>query len=136
MNGGPARKPSDPMEDTAAMPGPAGVSGWRPAALNISGTPLATPRPTRNMPARPTAGRADEQEGGERHGGQQRAPAQQRDGADAVVDRVAHQAPGGHAAREGRVGERGDARGGAGVLAQEEPAPVAHRALRDHHEEA
>ena len=56
MNGGPARKPSDPIDDTAAMPGPGGVSGCRPAALNISGTPFATPRPTRKRPASPAAG--------------------------------------------------------------------------------
>ena len=56
MNGGPARKPSEPIEETAAMPGPGGVSGWRPAALNISGTPFATPRPTRKSPASAAAG--------------------------------------------------------------------------------
>ena len=32
------------------------MSGWRPAALNISGTPLETPRPTRNSPASAAAG--------------------------------------------------------------------------------
>ena len=38
------------------MAGPAAVSGWRPAALNISGTPLATPRPTANSPSSAATG--------------------------------------------------------------------------------
>ena len=56
MNGGPMRKPNEPIEETAAMLGPAGVSGWRPAALNMSGTPLATPRPIANSPISAAAG--------------------------------------------------------------------------------
>ena len=38
------------------MPGPDGVSGCRPAALNISGTPLATPRPIANSPSSAATG--------------------------------------------------------------------------------
>ena len=56
MIGGPARNPSEPIEETAAIPGPGGVSGRLPAALNISGTPFATPRPTRNRPISAAAG--------------------------------------------------------------------------------
>src|SRR4051794_3330088 len=50
MIGGPIRKPNEPIEATAAIAGPAALPGWRPAALNISGTPFATPRPTANSP--------------------------------------------------------------------------------------
>ena len=55
MNGGPARKPIDPIELTAAMFGPDSPSAC-PAALNASGTPLATPIPTRKKPTMASAG--------------------------------------------------------------------------------
>src|SRR5262245_49281051 len=55
MNGGPARKPIEPIELTAAMFGPDSPSAC-PAALKASGTPLATPMPTRKKPARASAG--------------------------------------------------------------------------------
>ena len=82
--GGPARKPSEPIDETAAMPGPGGVSGWRPAAENISGTPLATPRPTRKSPMSAAAGWPISSSARERDPGEQRAAAQQRDRADAA----------------------------------------------------
>ena len=56
MNGGPIRKPNEPIEETAAIAGPDGMSGRRPAALNISGTPLATPRPITNSPSSAATG--------------------------------------------------------------------------------
>ena len=56
IRGGPARKPSEPIEDTAAIAGPGGVPRCRPAALNISGTPLETPSPIANNPASAAAG--------------------------------------------------------------------------------
>jgi uncharacterized RmlC-like cupin family protein len=34
MNGGPARKPSEPMDDTAAIAAPGAVSGWHHHDLN------------------------------------------------------------------------------------------------------
>ena len=80
MIGGPARNPSEPIEETAAIPGPGGVSGRLPAALNISGTPFATPSPTRNRPISAAARMADQQHRAERDPGQERAPAQQGEG--------------------------------------------------------
>ena len=118
------------------MPGPGGVSGWRPAALNISGTPFATPSPTRNSPASAAAGCPISSIAPSGMPVEQRAPAQQRDGPDAVVDPVADDAADGHAGGEERVRERGQRGAGAEVLAQVEAAPVGHRALGDHHEEA
>ena len=49
MNGGPTRNPSDPIELTAAIEGPEVSTPPPPAALNRSGTPLATPAPTWNF---------------------------------------------------------------------------------------
>ena len=127
---------ASPSTRRPRCPGPGAVSGWRPAALNISGTPFATPRPTRNRPASAAPGWPIAACAPSGTPVSSAPPAQQRDRPDAVVDRVADHAPGGHAGGEERVGERGERGAGAEVLAQVEAAPVGHRALGHHHEQA
>ena len=118
------------------MPGPGGMSGRLPAALNISGTPLATPRPTRKSPTSAAAGCPST---ASRRAGSpvSSAPAaQQGHRADPAVDGVADDAADGHAGGEERVRERRQRGARTEVVAQVDPAPVGHRALGDHHQEA
>ena len=79
MTGGPARKPSEPIEETAAMPGPGGVSGWRPGGAEHQRHAVGDAEADEEQADQRGGGLADQQHRAERHAGQQRAPAQQRD---------------------------------------------------------
>ena len=135
ITGGPVRKPSEPMEETAAMASPDGVSVWRPAALKIRGTPLATPRPIGNRPASAAAG-APISSMAASGTPVSSAPSAAARRPDAVVDSVADEPAGGHAGGEECVGERGERGGRAEVLAQVQAAPAGHRTLGQHHQQA
>ena len=137
MSGGPARKPSEPIEETAAIAGPGRRVGLAPGGAEHQRHAVGDAEADEEQAEqRRRAGWPISSIARERHAGQQRAPAQQRDRPDAAVDGVADHAADGHPGGEEGVGERGERGARAEVLAQVEAAPVRHRALGDHDQQA
>ena len=136
MNGGPARKPSEPSEETAAMAGPGRRVGLAPGGAEHQRHAVGDAEADREQAGERGGLRADQEHRRERDPHQQRAPAQQGDRAHAAVEPIAEDAPDRHAAGEEGERERGHRGAGAEVLAQVEPAPVGHRALGEHQQQA
>ena len=86
ISGGPARKPSEPIEDTAPMPGPGGDVRQAAGGAEHQRHAVRDAEADEEQAGQRDRRLADQQQRGKRDAGQQRAAAQQGDGADAVVD--------------------------------------------------
>ena len=135
--GGPARKPSEPIDETAAIPGPGRRVGLAAGGAEHQRHAVGDAE-------------ADQEEPGQRRGRLRRSAASPRAGCRSAARRRAAARPAPMRrliaspttrpavipAVKNEYASAASAGARAEVLAQVEAAPVGHRALRDHHEQA